>query len=174
MIRLLLINLLIYILLIGCTSHSTNTLKSNKVTIDEREMLYGLIDRQQLYYDYPAWKLIEEDYKPNENVIKELRKIESSISVEIFLGTWCSDSEREVPAFFKIIDSTGITEYMNIDIWAVDRAKALDSNLAQLRHIEFVPTFIFYKSKKEIGRIIEMPENLLEEDILNIIQNSTL
>ena len=35
--------------------------------------------------------------------------------------------------------------------------------------IQFIPTFIFYKNKKEIGRITEIPESTLEGDIEKII-----
>ena len=35
--------------------------------------------------------------------------------------------------------------------------------------MEKVPTFIFYRHEKEIGRIIEHPEERLEEDINKIL-----
>jgi hypothetical protein len=35
--------------------------------------------------------------------------------------------------------------------------------------IDFVPTVIFSKDNKELGRIIEMPFDTLEKDILKII-----
>ncbi|MGD8307725.1 MAG: hypothetical protein PVF17_13790 [Ignavibacteria bacterium] len=38
--------------------------------------------------------------------------------------------------------------------------------------IDFVPTIIFNKNGKESGRIIEMPYNTLEKDILEILSNS--
>ena len=37
--------------------------------------------------------------------------------------------------------------------------------------IEYVPTFIFYREDKEIGRIIETPILSLEEDMLAILIN---
>ena len=35
--------------------------------------------------------------------------------------------------------------------------------------IELVPTIIFYKDEKEIGRIIETPKDTLEKDMLDIL-----
>jgi hypothetical protein len=134
-------------------------------------MLYGSINQRQLYYDYPEWKIVENDYIPSSKIIKELSNYKTPFFVEIFLGTWCSDSEREVPAFFKIINLSGIKDNLNVKMWAVDKKKALSNGLAKKRNIEFVPTFIFYKSEDEIGRIVEMPEGLLEEDILGILSN---
>jgi len=36
--------------------------------------------------------------------------------------------------------------------------------------IHFVPTFIFYRDEEEIGRIIEMPYESLEKDMLEIVK----
>ena len=141
------------------------------MTLDGREMLYGAIDREQLYFDYPEWKDIEVQYEPSSDIIEQLKNFNDTISVEIFLGTWCSDSKREVPAFFKIVDQASLDIKFDINIWAVDRDKRLDNGLAQKCNIEFVPTFIFYKADKEIGRIIEMPDGLLEEDVWAILKN---
>ena len=161
------------VLFSSCANQSENILSSKKIIIDDREMLYGSIDQQQLYFDYPDWKLVEDEFNFSPEYIKQLSDIMLPISVDIFLGTWCSDSKREVPAFFKIIDSAGIADKMDIKIWAVDRKKTLKNGLAKKCNIEYVPTFIFYKSDIEIGRIIEIPEGLLEEDILDIIKDAS-
>ena len=59
--------------------------------------------------------------------------------------------------------------YRKLELIAVDRdKKAGDLDIAELK-IERVPTFIFYKKKKELGRIIEVPYDLIEKDILKII-----
>jgi len=170
LIRLLLINSLVLIIIVSCTGQYKNFLESKKVIIDDREMLYGAIDRKQLYFDYPDWKQIEADYKPVSQIIEQIKDNITGVSIDIFLGTWCGDSKREVPAFFKIIDSVRVKNTLDIKVWAVDRKKTLDNGLAQKCNIEYVPTFVFYRSNREIGRIVEMPEGLLEEDILNIIQ----
>jgi thioredoxin-related protein len=35
--------------------------------------------------------------------------------------------------------------------------------------IELVPTFIFYRNKTELGRIVEVPGDLMEKEILKIL-----
>jgi hypothetical protein len=37
--------------------------------------------------------------------------------------------------------------------------------------IIFVPTFIFYEKNQEIGRIVEIPEETMEEHIYKIVSN---
>jgi len=169
LIRSILISSIVFFIISGCTGHSKKIFTSKKVSIDGREMLYGAIDREQLYFDYPDWKQIEEEYKPSSEITNKIKNRLDSLSIDIFFGTWCSDSKREVPAFFKIIDQFDFQSRIILNIWAVDRNKKLENGLAQKCNIEFVPTFIFYRSNQEIGRIIETPDGLLEEDILNIV-----
>ncbi|APF19350.1 thioredoxin family protein [Caldithrix abyssi DSM 13497] len=145
-------------------------LKSKKVIRDGREMLYGKISLEQLFYDYPDWKTEYASYVPQNEIIAKLKQIEPRGRVLIFLGTWCPDSEREVPRFFKILDAAGLSSKLPVEMWAVDRKKSLPNELPQKYHIEYVPTFIFEINNREIGRIIESPEALyLEEDVLNIL-----
>jgi len=91
-----------------------------------------------------------------------------NIRIKIVLGTWCPDSRREVPRFLKIIESLGYSKeyitYIGVDIHKdgpVDDFESLN--------IERVPTFIIYRNKNELGRIVEYPETSLEKDMLDII-----
>jgi hypothetical protein len=143
---------------------------SQKETRDGREMLFGAISQQQLYFDFPDWKAEDESYQPDSSIISQLRKIATPFQVKIFLGTWCPDSRRETPRFFKIIRQAGLTEIGNVEMWAMDRKKKLPDNSAGPWNIERVATFIFIRDNREIGRIVETPDALtLEENILTIL-----
>jgi thiol-disulfide isomerase/thioredoxin len=86
------------------------------------------------------------------------------------MGSWCGDSQEQVPKFYKIISLLNFDEN-KIQLIAVDRkkhAREYDA-LVQSLNIELIPTFIFYKNGKEIGRIIETPKETLEADILEIL-----
>jgi thiol-disulfide isomerase/thioredoxin len=84
------------------------------------------------------------------------------------MGSWCSDSQREVPRFIKIMDSIGYNintlTLINVDT----KKQAENTSVSQLK-IERIPTFIFTKDGKEIGRIVESPHERLENDMLKII-----
>jgi hypothetical protein len=136
-------------------------------------MLYGEISRDDLFSEYPVWLDKYNDYQPDTTVIKALSSPQPDLRIEIFLGTWCSDSRREVPRFFKTVDASNFVKNDQIKLWAVDRDKALESRLTEKRGIVSVSTFIFYRNDSEVGRIIEMPENEnIEADILQIIQGN--
>ena len=109
------------------------------------------------------------DYSTNESTIEELRGfINKGISIKAFMGTWCGDSQDQTPVFYKILDEVGF-KYSNLEMIAVNRSKQTPDNLQEGYNIERVPTFIFYKSGKEIGRFVESPKETIEEDILKIV-----
>jgi thiol-disulfide isomerase/thioredoxin len=88
--------------------------------------------------------------------------------ITIVMATWCSDSQREVPRFIKIMDSVG-HDPSNITIINVDRKKMAEKTPVDKLKIERIPTFIFSKNGKELGRIVESPKESLEKDMVNII-----
>jgi len=84
------------------------------------------------------------------------------------MGTWCSDSRREVPRFYKILDSLNFPS-AKVKLIMVDRKKeAAEVNIASL-NIELVPTMIIYNDGLEIGRIVETPKETLEKDLAAIL-----
>ncbi|MCF6169617.1 MAG: thioredoxin family protein [Bacteroidales bacterium] len=109
-----------------------------------------------------------ETYAPKEKTIEKLKKKIGDYSIKIVFGSWCSDSQLQVPRFYKILDVLDFQK-SKLEIIGVDRNKnALVVNIKDLK-IEFVPTFIVYKYGKEVGRIVETPVKSLEDDLLNII-----
>jgi hypothetical protein len=157
----------------GCSS--TLDSGSKKISEDGIDMLYGQITVEDLFKEFPDWKESYNQYKPDKAILDSISVTPRKIGVEIFLGTWCSDSEREVPRFLKIIDESKCILPDNIKIWAVDRNKSLGSGISQKKSITRVATFIFLVDNEEIGRIIESPKSgRLEEDIRAIVTGNDL
>lgn len=143
--------------------------------IDEKtgkSILLGKVDREALVDSNFAWwfNSAYKFYKPESAIINELKIIDlSTTNIKLILGTWCSDSRREVPRFFKIIDLIEYPE-SQIEIIAVNRDKVVPKSVEEIDDIEFVPTFIFYNENEEAGRIVETPDETLEEDMLEIFE----
>jgi thiol-disulfide isomerase/thioredoxin len=97
-----------------------------------------------------------------------IRGVEEGVDVTIFFGAWCSDSRREVPRFLRLADASGLPE-SRIKLYALDRTKKSGDGLTEKFGIERIPTFIFLKDGKEIGRITESPKTTLEADVLTIL-----
>ena len=86
------------------------------------------------------------------------------------MATWCGDSKREVPRFYKILDALNFSE-KKMQVISVDRNKKAEGFDLTSMNITRVPTFIFYKENKEIGRITERPTKSLEEDMFAILSS---
>lgn len=92
----------------------------------------------------------------------------NNIEIRVYFGSWCSDSRREVPRFVKILSELNFN-YNKISFIGLDREKTAPNYKENIWDIQFVPTFIFLKNDKEIGRIIETPKETLEKDISKIL-----
>ena len=85
-------------------------------------------------------------------------------------GTWCGDSKRETPRFYKVMEAADFNFKKNFKLVAVNRGKKTPDNLQEGKNIIRVPTFIFYKKGKEIGRYVEYPRESMEKDFLKILK----
>ncbi len=127
-----------------------------------REGLLGCAFAEDYNIEYPS-------YKPNDTVVEQLKNRIGGVKCVIVLGTWCGDSKEQVPRFLKIIDQSGVN-FDKLEFYCVDRQKeAPGLEIKTTFTIEKVPTFIFYRNDKEVGRIIETPQVSLEKDLLDIL-----
>lgn len=149
---------------------------STKVVQDtesKNPMLIGPCSREALSdTSYSWWFNPEyEQYNPDSVTVKEIEYNYDNVQTTIVMGTWCSDSHEQVPRFFKIMDEAGYPAD-DVKIICVDRDRKDSSGKVDRLNIELVPTFIFYKDGKELGRIVETPKQTLEEDIFEILTGS--
>jgi len=162
--------ILIFFLILSCTSK--NVLTSKIVTKDGLEILYGEISKEQLFFDFPEWENIYNTYSVNHTILDSIVvEVKSIYDVEVYLGTWCGDSKKEVPRFLKILNEKKIVPENKIKLYALDRKKKLGNGEAEQNNIKRVATFIVRKDSKEIGRIVEFPKTSLEKDLLEILTN---
>ena len=108
------------------------------------------------------------DYVLDKNLVKKIKRHLKGVSIKAFMGTWCEDSQLETPRFYKLLDSLKF-DLNKLTMITVNRAKKTPDNLQEGLNIFRVPTFIFYKKNKEIGRFVEYPRETLENDILKIV-----
>ena len=107
-------------------------------------------------------------YKPDKAVIRKLKSFREGLEIKIVLGTWCSDSHEQVPKFLKVLDKMRFDKE-RLTMVCVDREKLGGDVDVTLFNIVFVPTFIFMRNGKEVGRIVETPVRSLEMDMLGIV-----
>lgn len=107
------------------------------------------------------------NYNPFTPTLDQIKPLVDDVEIVVFMGTWCSDSQMQVPAFFRILDEMEVK--VKTTIIAVDEDKKTPSGSATENGITNVPTFIFYKNGKELNRIVESPIEFLEDDMLAIL-----
>ena len=116
--------------------------------------LLGHITRKQLKA-YEPWALFwEQEYTPEPNAIASIKKDGKGISILLVMGTWCPDSKRELPRYFATVDAAGIGD-SKLTMIGVDRSKKDTEGLTDKWNITRVPTFIFLRGGKEVGRFVE-------------------
>ncbi|MFK5982336.1 MAG: thioredoxin family protein [Flavobacteriaceae bacterium] len=144
-----------------------------KDTVDNNMMLLGKITLQGFKAaDFSEW--FSENYNNHPLDIETIKAISpklKDINIKVFMGTWCSDSQRETPALYKILDAAEF-DYSNIEIIAVNHDKETPKHLEKNMDIQYVPTIIFYKEGKEIGRYVELAQETLEKDMLAILNET--
>jgi hypothetical protein len=141
---------------------------SGKLLLGQVELL-GELTQDEILRNLPDWQAAVASYSPNLDFITRLQAVNEEIQIEIFLGTWCPDSEQHVSAHFKIMDLVQNplirTTYIGIPRSQDDRQK-----YTQGKNIERIPTFIVTIKGQEAGRIVETPRTSVEEDLWKIIQ----
>lgn len=134
--------------------------------------LIGKIDRNGLLKkNYKSWFMSGYDgYQVDEATVAPLKGNLENIKIKVFMGTWCPDSRREVPHFYKILDHLQFNPD-HLVVISMDKYKETPEEYEVGLGIQRVPTFIFYENDEEIGRIVESPTQSLEADMVGIIQN---
>ncbi|MEM7485751.1 MAG: thioredoxin family protein [Bacteroidota bacterium] len=143
-------------------------------TENGKKFLVGKINLEGLKSEsYQAWfNQGYDSYTVDEGLINLFKKRLAKHEVKLFLGTWCGDSKREVPRIIKIL-KTAKFPMEQLEIIALDRRKEQykKSPTGEEKGLDIikVPTMIFFKSGKEVNRIVESPIESLEEDMVQIV-----
>lgn len=155
---------------------SCNGQQMNRTEFDEEvggNILIGNVNLEGLKTaPYSDWfQKGYDDYLVDGKTLATMDKdiLVDEIKVTLVFGTWCSDSRREVPRFYKILDYLGY-DLDNMRMICVNTDKTAEGTGVGSLDIQRVPTIIFYKEGVEIGRIIESPHESLEKDMMEIIK----
>lgn len=140
-------------------------------TIDGGMMLLGPINAAGLNQEpFALW--FEENskaYTPDMSLIEEIKPLLKPCFVKVFMGSWCEDSQREVPALLKLLDLADF-DSSQLEIIAMTHNKDTPENYEADYQIEFIPTIMFFKDGAELNRIVEYTQETLELDILKILK----
>lgn len=137
---------------------------------EDNEVIYqGLLTFDDLQ-NIPAFNFdkASESYTPKPDAINGLTASLKNYDILVFLGTWCEDSQRMLPHLSRVLEDA---EYPleQLTLQAVDHQKIAKNNAEKPYDIKLVPTVILLQNGKEVGRITEIPDKSIEEDLWTII-----
>lgn len=133
------------------------------------EILVGRISYAQMTQYSKAWFDKEYDfYRINIELLEKIKPLLKDKRVVLIMGTWCEDSQREVPGMMKILNQAGYNT-AEMEIIAIDEDKRTKEGLEKVYDLAYIPALIFFDGEKEMNRIVEFPINSLEQDILDIL-----
>lgn len=132
--------------------------------------LLGRVTRAELKA-YAPWALLwEYPYVPDAAAVATIKACRKDYTALLIMGTWCPDSKREVPRFFATMDAAGLDDSV-LTMVGVDRTKKDAEGLTEKWNITRVPTWVFFRDGKEIGRFVERTpaDSTFEAEIARIL-----
>ena len=145
----------------------------NLNSIDQEDILIGDLEISEIE-NFNWFQKNYKSYSPKKETIDAIHKQlqQKDIRIEIYFGTWCSDSQIEVPSIIKLMELVNF-DTSKIKLIGVNRDKVVpnvDEAKAKQLNVQMVPTFIIYKNGKELNRYVEFAQESLEQDLLSILK----
>lgn len=131
----------------------------------------GPMTAERLISLVPEYQERRDSYAADITVLEMMKsQVRAGDRLEVFLGTWCPDSQREVPKLLRILDD--LKSQFGVDLpvtyLAMDRSKLIPAAPAAGKHITKLSTFIYYRGDRELGRIEERPIGVFEDALLTL------
>jgi len=141
------------------------------------QVLLGSVTREQVEAAVPAWVQAEVEAKPDLAAAHALAAVAPGAEVTVLLGTWCSDSRREISRLWKALDAIGASAGggpsgglpFTLSYVGVDEAKREPAPAVAAAGLKYVPTLIVRRDGREVGRIVEDSPHGVEIDLLALL-----
>lgn len=139
---------------------------------DHNTLAPGFLTRQEILAGLKIYNFRYVEYVPKSDPVQAIHNYPGSAEIKVIFGDWCKDSKKHVPAFIKSMEFAD-NKNIKITYINVSRDKKEPAELLAGLNIENVPTFIVLANGKEIGRIVETPKVSVEQDLADLLSNST-
>lgn len=130
----------------------------------------GKISAEHLLSTYPEFAEEYANFDPSPDQLRDIQSLAGKEVITLF-GTWCHDSEREVPRLLKLIELSNV-QIKQLTLVAVSRQKDDPDGYSEKYELKYTPTIVISDEGVEIARVIERPKGNLAGDIAGQV-NST-
>lgn len=134
----------------------------------------GDITKVTLNSNYPLFNVGYQAFGASQEQLRLVDAWPDNLNVDIYFGTWCHDSQREVPKFLKLVTQHQAVNGKNVAyrLIALDYKKQEPAQRARGEKVKYTPTFIVKLGDKEIGRIVENTQRSYAHDISEMIKTA--
>ena len=144
-------------------------------------VLFGTLTRESIGQHLPGWEAEYFLYEPDPETCAALAERLPGTKITVVLGTWCPDSQSEVPRLWKILEQAwyppdevemfGVGSVrFSTEMGIAAKLLAWSEAVKTWWSVERVATIIVSRGGSELGRIVETPEGSLEEHLLRILE----
>ncbi len=154
----------------GGAAPASSTPSTTGATAVRPADVVGVTSREAIEAAVPAWHDAIAAADPGDEVARALVNVPPGAEVDVFLGTWCGDSRREVSRLFlalEIAEQVGPLPF-TMRFIGVDRSKVAPG-LSEGVDLRYVPTVIVRREGVEQGRIVETATRGIEQDLLDLL-----
>lgn len=135
--------------------------------------IIGSTSSEEIRTEHRIFDIYTKRYEPDSSSISYLSEIKYPLQISVIFGTWCHDTKKHLPSFFKIIEEAS-NPNIQVNYTGISRDKSQPEGTYERFNLTNTPTFIIYYAEKEIGRIVEQPDLRLEEELVEIIRSGLL
>lgn len=153
-----------FLALSGCQTSSSNTQQ-------EPTILVGDVSYPDVVRTYPYFQANHSTHELPSASIEQLKSITEPTHLAVYFGVWCHDSIREIPELIRLLDHVN-NPNISYQLISLDKKKQEPQGRAKANDILYTPTIVVYQKDKELGRIIEKPEQDLASDLVKILSTT--
>jgi hypothetical protein len=136
-------------------------------------VLLGLLEWEQLA-ELPGWQAEYDGAEPEPTSMEMLASATGSYRIVTVLGSWCHDSQREVPRLLRVLDQIEAPVFEH-EMIGVDLTRRIDdAELATFAGVEqtvdrVATIVVFDADGAELGRVVETAEKPIEELLVDFL-----
>jgi thiol-disulfide isomerase/thioredoxin len=131
-------------------------------------LMVGKTDISLLETKYLWFKVGYEKYNPIVSTTENIKTKFQNCELIVFGGTWCEDTQKLLPQFYKVLHLAGIDKN-KVTLYLLDKEKHGPEQMETTYHIANIPTFILKNNGIEVGRITEHVTQSIEQDIVELL-----
>ncbi len=130
--------------------------------------LEGPVSIEQLRKEKPEYFHAASKYQPDPEAVKSLSSVRGETRIVVFFGTWCLLCKEYLPHLLKTLEAAGNPK-ITVEYIGTSEDHQRPADLLKKYHADATPTFLVLQGGKEVGRIVEEPDDTVERDLALIL-----